>query len=129
MKVYSWHCTHDYFAETSRMIPTTGKDDRLTPIRLNHTHYRVPVSMEFTPERLFTDPEHVLAKAFDYFNWVQWEFDAPDEVNACAHQYETHASQSVGDIVEIEGEGYWMVKGSGWKKLSDADLHSLEIVT
>ena len=123
MKVWSWHCTHDYFVETSRMKP--AEKVILAPMQMNYTHYRMPICMEFIPTKLITEPEEALAQAFDYFNWAWNEFEAPGNVNDTARLYNTHSSQSVGDIVEIEGEGYWMVMSSGWKRLSDDDLHSL----
>ena len=109
VKVWSWH--YKGF-------------DKDVLIHRNRTHFRLPVCMEFEADSLVTDPEVVLGEAFDFFNWVGVDFCAPVEVNENARQYNTHASQSVGDVVEIEGKGggWWMVKGLGWQKLTEAEM-------
>lgn len=111
VKVWSWHYCHD-LCRTSFSFAV----ERALPMRRNHSHYRLPVCMEFEPDALITDPEKVLGLAFDFFNWVSNEdMIAPTEVNVNVNQYGTHASQSVGDVVEIEGEGggWWLVAGHG----------------
>jgi len=79
--------------------------------------------MEFVPDKLHTEPEEVLQQAFHFFNWVSQDYVAPEKVNEFARKYGSHASQSVGDMVEIVGEGYWMVMPFGWEKLKDEDLY------
>ncbi len=115
LKVRAWHGNHNYFREAS-----FAGDGVVPPLGLHRTHFPLPILMEAPPNMDNTD---VLAWAFDFFNWLHLDFHAPDAVNEVAREHDSHASQSVGDIIEIEGVGWWMVKSVGWQKLAFADMY------
>ncbi len=114
IKVWSWHCIPDYFTKAN-----FAEKGVIPPFNFNTTHFRLPVPLE-VPANI--ESKDALGWAFDFFNWTHVDFLAPDEVNDSAREHNTHASQSVGDIVEIEGKGFWLVRGVGWEKLSIFDI-------
>jgi hypothetical protein len=113
VKAWSWHYTHDHSRKFSFLL-----SNRIPWFVFNKTHKCLPLSC-VVPGEALDDNQIALAAAFDFFNWAHLPdmYAGPKVNNFCA-AHQTHASQSVGDIVELEGIGFWMVLGVGWKKLN-----------
>jgi hypothetical protein len=121
VKVNAYHWLHDF----SRQFMMSAKNN-IDMVEFGVTHKQIPLVMEVEDNE---DVEVILGQAFDFFNWMtdNREGQAPNDVNLFCIAHEVHASQSVGDIVEIEGKGFWMVDGIGWIKLDIPSKEDEEI--
>lgn len=88
-----------------------GKSD--VPVKLGTTHVRIPCRMPVNN----MNAAPLLDVVFSYFNWVQFNGEAPKHINDYAQANNTHASMSVGDIVKIN-ETYYMCAFSGWTEIN-----------
>jgi len=114
MKVSAWHSSHDYMVA----VHTTHRDG-IAPIELGKTHKKLPVSVII----LNAEKDEVLDRAFDYFNWTQNEdMYAGKRINKFCAANGTHASMSVGDLVQINTE-FWFCAPQGWTALPDNTLN------
>jgi len=84
------------------------------PVTLGVTHFRVPVTFTQGDQPL----EDFLSECFHFFNWVDRNFEAPIDVNEFAGRSRTHASMSVGDVVEVRGV-YYICRPFGWDKMEN----------
>ncbi len=107
MKVSAWHSSHEFMS-------TIHLEASVPKITLGKTHGLLPVTCLV----LGTDIHLALQKGFNFFNWVQDDFTAPQSVNDFAKEFGSHASMSVGDVVEINGR-FWYCEPMGWTALPD----------
>ena len=114
MKVSAWHSNYDYMREAF-----TSKDE-IPKVELGVTHGLLPVSFEIDEE----DVKYAQNRAFEFFNWVHEDFIAPDAVNQFAREFSSHASMSVGDLVQV-GDTFWYCASIGWEQLS---LNNEEVI-
>ena len=84
-------------------------------IILGVTHHRLPVNLDTKGDS--NNVEEHLEQAFATFNWVHRDFIAPTWINKFARLIDSHASMSVGDVLEVENGSYWMCDSFGWKPI------------
>lgn len=110
MKISAWHST-DLYPSAFKLGVTPNVLDAIT---LGTTHILIPVT--YTTET--DDHSTALEEAFSFFNWVHVDFYAPQEVNDVCRDHNSHASMSVGDVVELDDGTFWYCAPIGWKQIT-----------
>jgi hypothetical protein len=112
MEIKAWHSTHEHFG-------LVGYDSNY-PIILNKTHKLIPAILY--RDDSYSSKLELCEAAFNFFNWVHSNFTAPSEVNSFCRDNETHASMSVGDIVQIN-DTYWLCKSFSFQEITNEVQH------
>ena len=122
VKVDAYHSKGEYHRDA---ICGMGND-------LPTTHCLIATTTFEVDETIDCLEEGICGLAFHKFNWMSDERYglAPDEVNARAREFDSHASMSVGDVVVIHSSGVisaWKCENFGWERVFTLDTNQAGI--
>jgi len=104
----AWHYTENWITRQGYISDLKSIQEVIT---LTNSHIHLPVGLATYQQ----DPYALLEEGFNFFNWMLKDMDgiAPDEVNQVCRKHKSHASMSVGDVLQV-GKQFYFCCTAGW---------------